>query len=459
MSGSAIDTPTGAWQRRLLQSDLWCSDKEFILGGHTFAEVYAMAQSLRDLFTAAHGDEGEKIVCLAAENKAVIAAAILASLAGGPTLLLPFAFSGRALAEMRAATGFTSAVTDKPRDLPPGTRVFCPRPGSAWWPDELPPIEPKAELLRLFTGGSTGMPKSWSKTADNLFAEAFYLKQQYRISAQDRLVATVSPYHIYGLLFSILVPLISSAAVFAGTPSFPNEISEAVMDNAATVLISVPAHYRVLRGRRITAGSLRLAFSSAGMLPRADNEEFCRRNQVPLTEIYGSTETGGIAVRVRDKGEEAFTPFKTVDWQRRHENLYVRSAYISADVRRDKNGFFAANDRIERGPGNSFFLKGRSDAVTKVGGKRVNLEEIRDKIKVLPGVDDCLVITLAVPGGRESMIAALIVGEAVDLQELKKNIAARLEPYARPRLIRKTDKLPLTAAGKYDLALAKRLLD
>ncbi len=457
MSGCLTDTHgTELWLKRLLQGDSCRSDKEFVLAGNTFAEVYEMALGLRDLFPAA--DCREEIICLAAENKAIIAAAILASLAGGPTLLLPFAFSGRALTEMRDATGFTSAIADTPRDFPPGIRVICPEPGLARRLDKLPPIDPGAELLRLFTGGSTGAPRSWSKTADNLFAEAFYLSRRYRINDKDLIAATVSPYHIYGLLFSIIIPLISSAAVLSDTPSFPGEISAAVMNNSATILASVPVHYRVLKGRKTSNGSLRMAFSSAGMLPRADNEEFCRQNNVPVVEVYGSTETGGIAARVRSKGEESFSPFETVDWQRRHDNFYVRSAYIAADACRDENGFFAVNDRIEDGPDNSFFLKGRSDAVTKVGGKRVNLEEVRDKIKAQRGVDDCLVITLANSGGRENMIAALIVGETVDLKELKKNLMEWLEPYARPRLIKKTATLPLTAAGKYDFAVIERLL-
>ncbi len=457
MPGRATDTPAvEPWLGKMLRGDSCRADKEFILAGNTFAEIYEMAQGLRELFSAA--DFKEEVICLAAESKAIIAAAILASLHGGPTLLLPFAFSGRALAEMREATWFTSAITDTPRDFPAGTKVICPEPGQTRWLGQLPPIAPNSELLKLFTGGSTGAPRSWSKTANNLFAEAFYLSQKYQISNKDLIVATVSPYHIYGLLFSVIIPLISSAAVLSGTPSFPGEISEAVINNSATILASVPVHYRVLKGRKTSSGSLRMAFSSAGRLPRADNEEFCRQNNVPLIEVYGSTETGGIAVRARARGEEAYSPFETVDWQRRHENLYVRSAYISPDAHRDENGFFAANDRIESGPNNSFFLRGRSDAVAKVGGKRVNLAEVRDKIKAQRGVEDCFVITLADSGGRESMIAALIVGERVDLKELKKNLMEQLEPYARPRLIKKIDNLPLTAAGKYDLAVIKRLL-
>ncbi len=457
MIGRAPDTPdTETWLRQILRGDSCRSDKEFVLAGNTFAEIYAMARELRELFSTPACRE--EVICLAAENKAVIAAAVLSSLYGGPTLLLPFAFSGRALAEMREATGFTVAISDRKRDFPAGTKVICPEPGSARHVHKLPPIDPDAELLKLFTGGSTGTPKSWSKTADNLFSEAFYLTQKYQISSKDMIVATVSPYHIYGLLFSVIIPLISSAAVFPGTPSFPAEIAAAVIDNSATVLASVPVHYRILRGRQTSSGSLRLAFSSAGMLPRADNEEFCRRNDVPLIEVYGSTETGGIAVRVRAEGGEAYSPFETVDWQERNDNLYVRSPYIAPDAERDKDGFFAANDRIESGPNNSFFLRGRSDAVAKVGGKRVNLMEVRDKIKAQRGVEDCFVVTMADSGGRESIIAALIAGEVVDLKELKQNLMEQLEPYARPRLLKKTANLPLTAAGKYDLEVIKRFL-
>jgi len=457
MPGRLTDTPDAEpWLRQMLRGDSCRSDKEFILGGNTFAEIYAMAQGLRELFSAA--DFKEEVICLAAENKAIIAAAILSSLYGGPTLLLPFAFSGRALAEMREATGFTIAISDRQRDFPVGTKVICPEPGQVRQIHKLPSIDPAAELLKLFTGGSTGTPKSWSKTADNLFSEAFYLTQKYQISSEDLIVATVSPYHIYGLLFAVIIPLISSAAVFPDIPSFPSEIAAAVINNSATILASVPVHYRILRGRQISSGSLRMAFSSAGRLPRADNEEFCRQNNIPLAEVYGSTETGGIAVRVRAEGEEAYSPFETVDWQERNENLYVRSAYIAPDAHRNENGFFAANDRIESGPNNSFFLRGRSDAVTKVGGKRVNLAEVRDKIKAQRGVEDCFVITMADSGGRESMIAALIAGERVDLKELKKKLMEQLEPYARPRLLKKTANLPRTAAGKYDLAVIKRLL-
>jgi acyl-coenzyme A synthetase/AMP-(fatty) acid ligase len=316
-------------------------------------------------------------------------------------------------------------------------------------------IDPEVPLLRLFTGGSTGAPKSWLKTVENLFGEAFYLAEKYQINKDDLLVATLSPYHIYGLLFSVIIPFISSATVLADSPCFPAEIREATREKA-TILAAVPAHYRVLKGNRTGGEALRLAFSSAGMLDQADNEDFYQQNNVSVVEVYGSTETGGIASRNRSLGEQCFYPFATVDWQINQERLLLDSAYISPGAERDENGFFTVGDRIEPGPDNCFFLKGRSDAIAKVGGKRVDLEEVRDKIKSQPGVKDCVVVALTNTGGRENMIVALIEGKTMAANELRKNLSTLLEPYALPRQFKNTDNIPMTANGKYDLAAIKQ---
>ena len=101
--------------RRLLKGPA-DPEKEFVSGGATFAEVYGMAADLRSAFA---GPENQKTpVCLAADNRAIIAAALLASLAGGPPLLLPYSFSGKTLEDARRASGFTTAIADIRRDFP-----------------------------------------------------------------------------------------------------------------------------------------------------------------------------------------------------------------------------------------------------------------------------------------------------------------------------------------------------
>ncbi len=429
-------------------------EHEFTLSGCSFDEVYQMAAWLHSAF--ASSDSSREIVCLATENKAVIAASLLARLCGTPSLLLPHALSGRALARMQQATGFTTAISDRADIVPPNTRILWPKTGTAH--KLYFHTGPDRELLRLFTGGSTGSPKVWSKSCSNLFAEARYLADRFRITDQDLIVATISPCHIYGLLFSVLIPLVSSASVIARTPSFPAEIADAIQINEATILAAVPAHYRALRRQVTSKGSLRFAVSSAGMLDPGDNATFCNRNNTSIVEVYGSTETGGIASRNRSAGETDFTPFSTVDWKISRERLLVRSPYISLQTPRDENGFFITGDRVEAAPGNSFALKGRMDGITKVAGKRVDLEEIRETIRQYPGVEDCFVLALPDPNGRENQICALVQATVLSKEDLFSSLQTRLESYGLPRVIRRTNTMPMTGAGKYDLAAIRRIL-
>ncbi len=462
-------------------------DQEFIRAGATFGEVYAMAAGLRAVL-AAPESQGASI-CLAVNDRAVMAAVLLAALhpsleraslghpcptatlhpgkrseakapaqPGGPTLLLPFALSGPALARMQQLTGFTAAICDVDRELPAGTTIIRPPAGTAAEPAACAPISAQAELLRIFTGGSTGTPQIWSKTGENLFGEGFSLARHFAVSEQDCIVATVPPCHIYGLLFSVILPLVSGASVLMDNPSYPGEIVGAIEEQGATLLAGIPPHYRALRGKKVAGSTLRLAFSSAGMLDAEDNEAFSRLNEVGIVEVYGSTETGGIATRNRSMGETSFTTFPTVAWTIKDDRLCVRSPFLSPELTMAGDGFFTTGDRVERSGTTQFMLKGRVDGVTKVGGKRVDLEEVRAIIKKVPRVSDCVVMALPDAGGREHRIVALIQGAEVDMDLLRKSLAASLEFYALPRLLKTIDRIPLQANGKYDRDAITHLL-
>ena len=279
------------------------------------------------------------------------------------------------------------------------------------------------------------------------------------MSEKDRIVATVPPYHIYGLLFSVILPLVSSASVSLETPSFPGDIAEVIAGQQATILVSIPPHYRALREKKIAESSLRIAFSSAGMLEAIDNEAFYQLNEVGIVEVYGSTETGGIATRNRSLGETNFTAFPTVSWQIRDQRLCVRSPYLSPDLPLADDGLFTTGDRVEAEGTNGFALKGRTDGVTKVGGKRVDLEELCVLIKKGAGVSDCVVMALPEPGGREHRVVALIEGPEVDIDLLRTSLAASLESYALPRVIKATRQIPVQANGKHDRDAIIRLFN
>ncbi len=415
-----------------------------------------MAAGFRNRFSRADVDPNMP-VCICTEDKGIIMAALLASLCGGPITVLPYSLSAKALEETYRSIRFKYAITDGSINLPKGTTVVAPERGD-WSPlsqDQARPLN--SVFLELFTGGSTDKPKVWSKTPINMFNESYFLNEKYRITSSELFESTVPPYHIYGLLYSVLMPFLASSTVLGKIYAFPQEILGALEDLPVSILISVPVHYRTLNGSRIGSPSLTRAFSSAGPLDRNDGVYFYRKTGVGVEEIYGSTETGGVACRCSAVGRELLEPFEWVECKIKHDRLCVKSTLISPDLPVDNEGFFLTGDRVEFQDGKSFKLLGRADGVVKVGGKRVDLTAIQDTLKQIPAIRDALVVSLDGKKGRGAEIAALVESDLSE-DELKSIMLERFEPLAVPRRVRVVDKIPAASTGKYDREAAAKLL-
>jgi len=416
---------------------------EFIISKYTYETIYALAAGIRNSLESKNGP-----ICVCTEDKGIVAATLLATLASGSTMVLPYALSKQAIREIREVVGFKTAITDQPEKLPSEISPIVPEPCRNVAPPFSLVTDPNSVFLKFYTGGSTGKPKTWSKTPRNMFEEAFYLSQRYNISKNDRILSTVPPYHIYGFLFSVLIPFVSSAGVVAKICTFPQEIRDALQNYSATILVSVPMHYRILRDGEIPGDSLRISFSSAGKLDKTDGDYFYKQTGVDLVEIYGSTETGGVASRCIAANEVPMEPFDIVDWKVVDERLHVRSAFISPEIPKDSEGFFMTGDRV-RTYDNKFMLLGRADGIVKVGGKRVDIEEVRNKLKQIHKIREVIVFAMPDARGKENEIYALVQG-SINKDRFREEASKIVEPYALPRHIEIVDKIPVSSTGKYD---------
>lgn len=432
--------------KKILTPSKTVCQKEFTFSGYSYGDVFELAAGLKKNL-ARRG--GEKVLCLCTANKAVTAACVLASLAGACKLILPYSFSAHAMTEMYDATGFNFAIADHPEEIPAGVEIITPLPAAK---ENINPDlirHPDEPFLRLFTGGSTGKPKVWSKSPRNLLAEAFYLKEKFAISDKDLFVATVPPYHIYGLLFSVLVPFIAHARILPDIYTFPQEIISTTNKHKASVLVCVPIHYRAMKVDNLSLPSLKVAFSSSGALDRSDGSYFYKKTGLGITEIYGSTETGGVAARNISEQTDSWKAFDVVSWKLTGSRLSVKSDFASCEMERDADGFCLTGDEAREDRENRFVLLGRADGIVKVAGKRVDLLDVQNKIKILPTVSDAVVVAFSTDKGRESVIAAVV---ACDLTEthLKKLLIDMLEPYAVPRRVKIVSSIARTATGKID---------
>jgi acyl-coenzyme A synthetase/AMP-(fatty) acid ligase len=452
MADTKKDHFINSYKKILAPSKTLCQE-DFTFSGYSYGEVFELAAGLKKTLS---GRGEENTLCLCTENKSVIAACILASLAGSCQLILPYAFSAHALAEMYDAVGFNSAIADHPEEMPAGVEIITPLAGKTSDIDPEEIRDPDKPFLQLFTGGSTGKPKVWSKSPRNLFAEAFYLKEKFDLSAKDLFLSTVPPYHIYGLLFSVLVPFVAEAKVLSDIYTFPQEIISTTNKHKATVLVSVPIHYRSMKVDSLSAPSLKVAFSSSGVLNRSDAIHFQNKTGLGITEIYGSTETGGIAARSISEHTESWKPADVVSWKISGKRLSIKSPFISAEMEKDPEGFCLTGDEVQPDKDNRFILLGRADGIVKVAGKRVDLLDVQNKILTLPTVIDALVIALPAEKGRESVIAAVVACK-LNEHQLKKLMLEKLEPYAMPRRIKIVSSIARAATGKIDRGKIKQI--
>jgi acyl-coenzyme A synthetase/AMP-(fatty) acid ligase len=433
-------------------------DRPFLIEGLTWGELYCRAEALRDAF--ARADCKRDPVCLCVEDRGWMAAAMLASLAGGPPLLFPYAFTSQTLIEAYQNIGYTHALSDMELLLPTGVeRIPLPVKSTSFTgnhPVEV--IQPDAVWVYLFTGGSTGKPRIWSKSPRNLLMESANLAKTFGIRTGDVILATVPPYHIYGLLYSVLVPLVSGACVSVRTPVYPSEIIQTALDTEATVLVSIPAHYRAMQeAAPLAEGRIHTAFSSAGALAEQDDLNFFRSTGIAVTEIYGSTETGGIAYRRRSAGNANLQPFTYVNVKIDDGGLRVCSDFLSSELQLDDEGFFLTADRVAPAHPCGFDILGRTDGIVKVGGRRVDLSQVRQAILAVSGVRDAYIFSVPVKSGRENEIVAVLVG-GIDGDRVMREVKCALPPYALPRRVKVVDQIPYSATGKIDRAAIEEIL-
>jgi acyl-coenzyme A synthetase/AMP-(fatty) acid ligase len=373
-------------------------------------------------------------------------------------VLLPNAQPGTLSARRDA---FDHLVGDEPM-AGLGSAMMVLQPGRGPAADcRLPPAADCA--IDVYTSGSTGAPKCVPRTLAEFEGEVAALDQNWGDQVGGAaVVATVSHQHVYGLVFKILWPL-ASRRPFATRFYDVWETLLAELPMAAMV-ISSPAHLTRLGGLgpQAAAGQPRMVVSAGAPLPDAAARDCRRVLGVFPTEIYGSSETGALATRDRDRDGRPWRPLPgnrfigTADGR-----LAVCSPYLGADR------WLETGDRAVFDPEGGFHLGGRADQVAKVEGKRVSLPETDQTLRALPAIADAAAVVL--PGPRGDVLAAVVVPSAAGRTELDRlgafrfsrqlrhQLAQTQEPAALPRRWRFVEAIPLDGLGKRQAALLHAL--
>lgn len=314
-----------------------------------------------------------------------------------------------------------------------------------------PQINSDETKIFMFTSGSTGKPKVVLQRMTEFELDNEFVFSQWGDEFLKRKnVATVSQHHIYGFLFTISLPFAAGIPFRRTRIEFPAEFEK--LDDEKYMIIAVPAFLkRTVESEEKLPLIEPFIFTSGGVLlpevAKKTNEVF---GFWPV-EVYGSTETSGIAYRQSKNGLE-WTPFANAEISKNQDGcLNIKSPYI-----KDPAGFQTA-DLVDILPDGRFILKGRIDSIVKIEEKRISLTEVENRILQTGLVKDVCVV--AMNDRRQYLAAALVFNQAgkekfngwkkFDINMYFHNYLLEFfENVVLPKKWRYLDELPTSLQGK-----------
>ena len=379
------------------------------------------------------------------DNSYDFLAALLATLHAGKTPVIP---GHRREAQLREQQNhFCGVMSDTALNL--SCPVINPQDLICMPVQPFEPVPANAGVV-LFTSGSTGEPAQIFKSLQALDEEIAWLAALWGDSLRNcRVVGSVSHQHLYGFTFRIMLPMALGLPGDAAMIHFPEQL--AAHSSHPLLFISSPAFLKRL-DVNLTPPDVKRVISAAGKLDD-DTAKMARAwLKQPVSEIYGTTETGVLAWREHSQSAPVWQPFPLVNFIAQEDGWQVASPLTD-------NNPVQLDDILEFTPQGHFRLSGRRDRIVKIEEKRISLSEIERRLLTLPGIEDAAVVPI-MRANRIALGAVVVVGEqGGDKQRWRDALRAWLEPVAIPRYWRIVERIPLNSQSKRAWTQLQELFD
>ncbi len=417
-------------------------------------QCYRRAAWLQDIaaLTAVLQQRSDMRWLLVHDNSYRFSIGLFALLAAGKQVVLP----------PNAQPGTLASLRDLPVLSPDAIAidetVRCKKP-------DLLPLDLDRLTITVLTSGSTGEAKSICKPLRCYAEELCVLEQQWGAQLGNAVVqATVSHQHIYGLLFRLLWPLCAGRPLAAETALYPETLVANIQQWQRSVLVCSPAQlqrFPTALDMAVNAPRVAAIFSSGGPLPFAVAQQWrAQLGQWPL-EVFGSSESGGVAWREQRAVNEPWLPLPAVQLQLQEGDLLAVQSPFTGET-----GWLPLADRAELLPDGRFHLLGRADTIIKVNEKRLSLTAMERELGALPLVEIARIVPLQ---GNSSRLGVAVIlsgeGKACLASEGKRSLVDRLrthllahfERVLLPRKWRFLAELPQNGQGKTTMADLQQL--
>ena len=302
-----------------------------------------------------------------------------------------------------------------------------------------------------FTSGTTGSPVGAFKTKENFLSEIEQLTKLFEKYTIKRIIVTVPFIHFYGSLFGAIYPLVNDIDIIIKEHFLPHDLLELV--DEYSMVVTTPLYIKSLNKLETKKDLSKSIFvsSTAPLFPNIA-KEFHENFSTDVIQIFGSTETGGIAYKYND--DEKWTPIHQVEISQNQEGeLKVKSPFISNILYEDK--FKVTNHEIQTFDfveieENQFKLVGRSSQIIKLAGKRYSTIQIENILEAQPNIEKAVVFVTtnkdALRG--EELNITLQTKENILVKDIKSLLKKQLSNMRFTINLKLVDEIKTTLVGK-----------
>lgn len=356
------------------------------------------------------------------------------------------------------------------------------------WRGLLPARAPDTAAI-LLTSGSESLPKAVPLTHTNILANLRdVLNECIEISSDDVLIGILPPFHSFGLLGCVALPLAAGVrVVYHPNPMDSVAIARTAAAYRASVVLAAPTFLRgIMRvaGREDLA-TLRLAVVGAEKCP-PDLWDMARRHwpQLSLIEGYGTTECAPVIALNNARDPRPGTlglVIPSMDYVLRHPEtdtpaapgqpglLLVRGpnvfgGYLNHDgpspfVSFAGQTWYSTGDLVVETEPRLLTYVGRLKRFVKLGGEMVSLPAVENVLAAAFTPPDAGAPVLAVEAGGAENAPELVLFTTLPLtreQANEKIRAAGLSGLHHIRRVERLDAIPLLGSGKTDYQSLKQ---
>ena len=332
-------------------------------------------------------------------------------------------------------------------------------------------------LLLVYTSGTTGHPKGVVLTQKALYFNALNSVDMHALTKSDHILTVLPLFHVGGLNIQTTPALFVGATVSLHPRFDATETLSSIDRERPNLLVLVPSMMFLLNQHSnwsdTALSSLRVVTTGSTIVPCALIKAW-HEGGIPVIQVYGSTETGPVALYQREKDamisvgstgrDSLHTDLRIVDDEGydvqsgasgelllRGPNLfqkYWNDEAATEDVFED--GWFRTGDIGYRNELGFVFINDRKKDVVISGGENIYPAELEQVISRIPGIVESAVVGIADERWGDIPVAVVIVDRETgpSATEILAAFVGQLARFKHPKAVGFTKALPHNAMGK-----------